>query len=141
MEAEAYTYTAGTIGEQFFLKIKNEGILTAAHCEKCNINFLPVRGFCIFCGEEVNKLVNVEMPGKIESYTFAKLNSESKEEVEEKIIAYISFPNVKGGLFHKINLPSGKGIKIGLKVKPVFKEAKERKGTLNDIEYFEIIDS
>lgn len=136
MEAEGYTYTAGNLGEQFFLKLKNEGVLSVAHCDNCNINFLPVRGFCIFCGNEVNKLVNVYLPGKIESYTFARIDSEGKE-IKERIIAYITFPNVIGGLYHEVK---AKNVRIGSKVVPLFKDKKERKGDLSDIAYFEVIE-
>jgi len=63
METKEYTYTAGELGEQFFLKIKNEAQLYAAYCKNCNILFLPVRGFCLKCGNEVKELKKIKNEG------------------------------------------------------------------------------
>jgi len=137
MEAEEYSYTTGNLGEQFFLKIKNEGKLTAAYCDKCNVRFLPVRGFCILCGNEVKSLVYIDMEGVVESFTIAKISSKGEEFGKEKIIAYIKFPNTLGGLLHELKNVKIEELKIGMKVHPVFKEMKERIGSLTDISYFE----
>ncbi len=138
MEAETYAYTAGLLAEKFLMDLKNEGKIKAAYCHRCEKLFLPVRAFCIFCGGEVRDLKEIEQEGYIESYTEVKLNSYEEKLEKPIIVAFIRFKNVTGGLIHKIK-GSIEEIKIGTKVKPILKEKRERKGSLDDIEYFEVI--
>jgi len=134
MEAESYLYTVGPLAEQFLLSIKNEGKIKAAYCKNCGRLFLPVRSFCTFCGKEVNELREIDQEGVVESFSKVKLDSFGKELKEPFYLAYIKFRNVEGGLLHKLG--EVKEPKIGMKVKPVFKESKERIGSLEDILYF-----
>jgi len=135
MEAEAYLYTVGSLAEKFLITLKDEGKIKAAYCKNCEKAFLPVRGFCIFCGKEVNELVDIEQEGIVESFTKVKLDSFGEEIKEPFYLAYIKFNKVEGGLLHKLGELKDEP-KIGIKVKPVFKELKERKGSLEDIAYF-----
>jgi uncharacterized OB-fold protein len=136
METKEYTYTAGELGEQFFLKIKNEAQLYAAYCKNCNILFLPVRGFCLKCGNEVKELKKIKNEGFVVSYTIAKIDSYGKELETPKIIALIGFENVTNYIIHYLDEIKYEELKTNLKVVPVFKEPNERKGSLLDIKYF-----
>jgi uncharacterized OB-fold protein len=136
METKEYTYTAGELGEQFFLKIKNEAQLYAAYCKNCNILFLPVRGFCLKCGNKVKELKKIKNEGFVVSYTIAKIDSYGKELEAPKIIALIGFENVTGYIIHYLDEIKYEELKTNLKVVPVFKEPNERKGSLLDIKYF-----
>ncbi len=137
METETYLYTTGLLAEKFLMAIKEEGKIKAAYCPRCEKLFLPVRSFCIFCGREVGELRETEQEGYIESYTEVKLNSFEEELKKPIIVALIRFKDVTGGLIHRVS--PIEEVKIGARVKPVFKEKQERKGSLDDIEYFEVI--
>lgn len=133
MEAEAYVYTAGILAEKFFLGLKEEGRIRAAYCKNCDKAFLPVRAFCIFCGKEVRELKDIDQEAYVESFTVARIGSNEEELKEPITVAYLRFEGVEGGLIHRV-----KGqVKIGMRVKPVFKEKNKRRGDLNDIEYFQ----
>jgi Predicted nucleic-acid-binding protein containing a Zn-ribbon len=136
METEEYKYTTGYLSEQFFLKLKNEAQLYAAYCKNCDLIFFPVRGFCLKCGNEVKELKKIKNEGIVVSYTIAKIDSYGKELEKPKIIALISFENVKGYLIHFLDEIQYDKLRIGLKVIPVFKEYNERNGSLTDIKYF-----
>jgi uncharacterized OB-fold protein len=138
MEAEAYVYTAGELGEKFLMSLRDEGKIKAAFCSYCEKLFLPVRSFCIFCGKEVNILRDIEQEGYIESFTKVKLDSSGNEIKEPFYLAYIKFKGVEGGLLHKLGEVKEE-LKIGMKVIPVFKEKSQRRGSLEDIAYFKLI--
>lgn len=133
MEASEYLYTSGILAEEFFKSLKEDCIIKAAYCRNCEKLFLPPRAFCLECGKEVKELKEINQEGKIESFTYAKIDSYGEELKEPFVLAYIKFEGVEGGLVHKVI--SKDKIKIGQKVKPVFKE--NRIGSLEDIAYFE----
>jgi len=134
MEAEKYEYTAGKIGEEFLISLRDEMKIKAAYCEKCNRLILPPKMFCIFCGNEIKELKEIGNEGYIASYTRVVIDERNNRIEKPKIVAFIKFPNVEGGILHYIEDFEENKELLNAKVIPVFNE--KRNGSLNDIKYF-----
>lgn len=131
MEIEAYVYTAGPVGTKWLEALKS-GRLTAAYCPRCGRLFLPPKMYCPFDFEEVKELREIETVGVVESFTVIERDFYGEKLPERKILAFIKFPGVEGGLIHylKTTKPA-----VGMRVKPRWRA--ERVGLITDIEYFE----
>jgi len=130
MEIEAYVYTAGPVGTKWLEELK-EGRLTAAYCPRCNKLFLPPKMYCPYCFGEVKELRPIEPVGVVESYTVIERDFNGELLKEKRVLAFIKFPGVEGGLIHFLKTDKPR---IGMRVAPKWRE--KRQGLLTDIEYF-----
>lgn len=131
-----FTYTAGRAGSVFFQNLKNEGVLTGARCKKCGKVFLPPRIYCENCFEEIEEFVKLGSEGEIESWTLVKNDSYGNSLKEAVIVGVIKITGSDGRIIHKIRLKNGEKPLIGMKVVAKLKPPQERKGNMEDIEYF-----
>jgi uncharacterized OB-fold protein len=126
-----YKYTAGVAGDRF-LQLLKRGKFQASHCPRCNKLYLPPKIFCKDCFSQLNEWKDVrEESGFLYSFT-SVVNAKGRRE----LVALVKFDGVEGGILGKLK-SSREEPKIGMKVKPVFKQKSERVGDLSDIEYFE----
>lgn len=63
-----YNYTIGKSAVEFFRALR-EKQLVGCNCERCGRTFVPPKGFCEFCFQEIGKMVNVGDKGEIEAVT------------------------------------------------------------------------
>ena len=122
-----YKYTAGVTGEKFLKLLRDEGAIYGSRCATCEKTFLPPKMYCDNCFEYIERFVKINEKGYVYSYTHSK---------SDKITALIKFKDVSGGLLHKLEGVSAKGVKIGMPVRPVLKTKDKRVVSLTDIEYF-----
>ncbi len=128
-----YIYTAGIAGEEFLLGLK-KGKILGNKC-KCGRSYVPLRLFCEECFSRIEKTFDAGLNGKLYSFTSVNLDIEGQK-IEEKIVGLI---DIRGSKFvHRISGPPKK-IKFGAKVKAIFKSPQERKGSINDIKWFEVV--
>jgi uncharacterized OB-fold protein len=126
-----YKYTAGVAGDRF-LQLLRQGKLQASHCPNCNKLYLPPKIFCKECFAQLNEWRDVpEESGYLYSFT-SVTNAQGKRD----LVALVKFEGVEGGILGRLK-SSKEEPKIGMKVKPVFKQKNERIGDLSDIEHFE----
>lgn len=132
-EVERYVYTPGAAGKAFA-----EGLLKGVFVtEKCSGElWFPPRGFC----PDLSKpSVYIEMPGNslwtVFSYTVVRRSPNGDIFKEPVTMVYAVLEGTKGGLIHRLR--PGVEPKIGMKVRAKFKPKEERKGTIEDILYFE----
>jgi uncharacterized OB-fold protein len=135
MEAD-YIYTAGVAGDKFFKALRDEGKLLATPCEACKITYLPPRMYCERCFSELDKWVEAEPSGKVDTFTLVHEDRDGKKLPEPVPVAFIRIDNTDGGLIHRLGGADPKSLKVGMKVKPVFKEKAKRTGGLTDIDHF-----
>lgn len=130
-----YKYTAGVAGDRF-LQLLKQGKLQASRCEKCNKLYLPPKIFCKECFSQLNEWKDVpEDSAYLYSFTEVKKKDEA-ESGTKGIIALVKFDGVEGGIIGKLK-SSREEPRIGMRVRPVFRQKGDRKGDLSDIEYFE----
>ncbi|MBI4243003.1 MAG: Zn-ribbon domain-containing OB-fold protein [Planctomycetes bacterium] len=127
-------YTVGIAGDKFFQSLKNIGALLSSKCSRCNYVYVPCRLFCERCFDELKEYKELEPVGAV--YSFSEVNIERDgSPVKTPVQAALIKINGADSLFyHRLNV---KKPKIGMKVKAVLE--KYRKGSINDIRYFEEI--
>lgn len=134
-----YLYTYGIAGERFFREIKDKAKFLGTKCDKCSKVYIPPRIYCEDCMSRLEKWQEVKNTGIIESFTLAYLDKEGNRREKPRIIAKILLEGGYGGLIHFVDGISPEEIKIGMKVQAVFKNKKERVGSILDIKYFKSV--
>ncbi|MBI4041295.1 MAG: hypothetical protein HY390_05460 [Deltaproteobacteria bacterium] len=131
-------YTAGLGYETFLRKIKNEATLVASICSKTKKRFLPAR---LFNEQNMNRMTEIEPvtePGTLTSFTSVHQDLDSAPLSTPITVGWITWKGIEGGLIHFIQ-SNGKKLKAGLKVKPHFRPAESRTGSILDIECFKVL--
>ncbi len=136
MEAD-YIYTPGVAGDRFFKALRDEGKLMASTCEGCKRIYLPPRMYCDRCFSELDKWVEVESTGVVDTFTIVHEDKDGNKLSEPILVAFIRIDKTDGGLIHQLGGVDSKSVKIGMKVKAVIKDKGKRTGGLTDIDYFE----
>lgn len=127
-------YTFGVAGERFFRALKDEGTIYGAHCERCDITYVPARVFCERCLSELQDWVDVGLTGEVFTFSFLYRNLDGTPREEPEIVALVRIAD--GGLVHRLGEVTLDQVSIGLPVEAVLKPKKEREGSILDIEYF-----
>lgn len=140
--AQPFDYAVGMHGSKFFTELRDNKRLLGVRCPKCNKVYVPPRGVCGPCFEELNDFVEIGPRGVIGTYTILRFAFIDPETGHQKPVPYgYGFIKLDGAntLFqHYIDIEDEKKIKVGARVEAVF--ADERKGTIRDILYFRVID-
>lgn len=128
-----WIYTSGKAGEEFFRKLR-EGKFIAARCKKCGRRYFPPRIYCEFDFSET-EFYEISGEGKIKAYTIATLGL-NEESIEPTIYAMIELDNTDGCIIHYVKDVEPENVRIGMRVKPVLKEADKMEGKITDILYY-----
>ncbi|MFX0078789.1 MAG: Zn-ribbon domain-containing OB-fold protein [Candidatus Hermodarchaeota archaeon] len=132
-----YVYTAGVAGERFYLALREDAKLLATRCDKCNITYMPPRMYCDKCFAELANYKEVPPTGIIDSYTITYFDMDGEALPEPLVLAFIKIDQTDGGLIHKVGNIKPESLKIGTKVKALFKDKAQRTGALTDIKCFQ----
>ena len=102
---------------------------------------IPARAFCELCNlKAVDEYYDLPDTGTIETYTLSHVEWDSSmlPDGQINIFAVISIDGAaeKMGLVHRMGEVDPKEVKIGMKVKAVWKPESEREGTVLDLKYF-----
>ncbi|NIP67549.1 nucleic acid-binding protein [Candidatus Bathyarchaeota archaeon] len=135
MEAD-YAYTRGIAGDRFFKEIQEKGRIMGAECEKCGLTYVPPRLFCERCFEKLDNWVELGKRGVVHTYTVSHIDIDGSELKKPIIWAVIKIDNAHGGLVHKLGETSPEDVYIGMQVEAIFRDRKERQGSMLDIKYF-----
>jgi len=135
MEAD-YIYTPGVAGDKFFKALRDEEKLLATHCESCDHTYMPPRMYCERCFSKLEKWVETEPIGVVDTYTVTHEDRDGEKLSEPVIVAFIRIDKTDGGLIHKLGGIDFDSVKIGMKVKAVFTDKAKRNGGLMDINHF-----
>ncbi len=140
--AQPFDYAVGMHGSKFFAELRDNKKLLGVRCPKCKKVYVPPRGVCGPCFEELNEFVELGSRGVIGTYTILRFAFIDPETGHQKPVPYgYGFIKLDGAdtLFqHYIDIEDEKKIRLGARVEAVF--ADERKGTIRDILYFRVID-
>ncbi len=131
-----YEYTLGIAGERFLAEIKENARIMGAECTRCGLTYVPPRMFCERCFEELTNWVEMGGRGSVHSYTIAHIDVDNSRLEEPIIWAMIEIDGAHGGFVHKLGKVKPEEVRIGMRVEAVFKDKKERTGSIRDIKYF-----
>lgn len=136
----AYAWDTGVAINRYLSELK-KGKIIATNCNKCNRTMLPPRLFCELCFVTSNNWVHVQDTGTVNTFSICYVNwdaSRIKEGEDPYLPAVIEIDGATAGMgiMHLLGEVEPDQIKIGMKVKAVWKEEAERTGSITDIKYF-----
>ncbi len=125
-----------------YLQGLKEGKLLASCCNRCGRIMLPVRSFCELCWRPTDGEIAVNDTGVVNTFAICHVNwdaSRLKPDEPRHIPAVIEIDGAsKGqGIMHVLGNVDPAKVKIGMKVKAVWKPVAERVGSIDDIRFFE----
>ena len=139
-----YEWSLGKFGSRFFQEIREHRRFIGIRCPKCGNIYVPPRRICGPCFIELDELVVLLNTGTITAFSIVNYPFLDPATGEQRPIPYTyACINIDGSntiFSHIINETEIGKIKVGMKVKAVFREADEMQGNIQDIRYFEITD-
>jgi len=133
----SYTWSTGVaIGT--YLEGLKKGKLLGVRCRSCNRIMVPPRMFCEECFKTVDEFVPVQDTGTVNTFAICYIKTDASRQKKPQLPAVVELDGAsKGmGILHLLGEVRPADVKIGMKVKAVWKPARERKGDITDIRYF-----
>jgi uncharacterized OB-fold protein len=138
----SYTWSTGVaIGT--YLEGLKKGQLLGVRCRSCNRIMVPPRMFCEECFKTVDEFVPVQDTGTVNTFAICYIKTDASRQKRPQLPAVVEIDGAtKGmGILHLLGEVKLADVKIGMKVKAVWKPARERKGDITDILYFKPIEA
>jgi len=135
-----FAWDTGVAVGRYLAELKR-GRIIAKECRHCNRIMLPPRMFCELCFRPSGNWVFVKDTGIVNTFSICRVHwdaSRIKEDEKPYLPAVIEIDGAsKGmGIMHLLGEVEPDHIKIGMKVKAVWKPKAERTGAVTDILYF-----
>ncbi len=142
-----YAWDCGVALSKFFEGLK-EGKIYGRSCPECKRIMVPPRMFCEICFRPTDKWVLLKDTGKINTFSVSYLAWDASRIKKPNVPAVIEIDGASEGMgiLHLVAHPKKvewenleevlKFIKVGTKVKAVWKPENERIGAITDIKYF-----
>jgi uncharacterized OB-fold protein len=131
-----YSWAAGkAIGE--FLRGLKAGVIIGTKCDKCGRTVVPPRIFCEWCFRRTENWVRLPDKGTVNTYSVSYITTDTTRVKTPTIPAVIIIDGTSNaGFLHTLGEVKADDVRIGLRVKAVWKEESERHGSITDIRYF-----
>jgi uncharacterized OB-fold protein len=135
-----YAWDAGIAIGRYLAELK-EGRIIGVRCHHCRRTVVPPRIFCEWCFRPMDEWVYLEDHGVVNTFSICYVRWDMERLEEPLIPAVIEIAGAsKGmGILHLLGEVDPQEVKIGMKVKAVWKPAAERIGAITDIRYFKPI--
>jgi uncharacterized OB-fold protein len=135
-----YAWDDGVAIGRYLAELK-KGNIIARKCNKCDRIMIPPRMFCELCWRPTDEWVVCKDTGSINTYSICYVNwdaSRIKKGEKPHLPAVIEIDGASPGMgiMHILGEVDPKDVKIGMKVKAVWKKPAEREGSITDILYF-----
>ena len=132
-----YSWALGPAMSKFLQELK-KGKIIARTCKKCDRVIVPPRMFCEYCYGPTDEWIVLPDTGVIETYSISYLDPDARRIEEPILVGVVDLDGADPhhGFMHYFGEMSKDEIKIGMKVKAVWKPENEREGSITDIKYF-----
>jgi uncharacterized OB-fold protein len=132
-----YSWSLGLAMSKFLQGLK-KGKIIGIHCKRCKRVIVPPRMFCEYCFGPTEEWIEISDTGIIETYSISYLDPDARRIEEPILVGVIDFDETPPhhGIMHYFGEMTKEEIKIGMKVKAVWKPENEREGSVTDILYF-----
>ena len=137
-----YEWDTGVAIGRFLRELKN-GRIIGRSCHRCQRVLVPPRMFCERCFGPTHAWVVVKDTGTVNTFSLSYVSWDVRRLKKPEIPAVIEIDGAsKGmGILHVLGNVKPKSVRIGMKVRAVWKPAQQRTGSITDIAYFEPIKS
>lgn len=117
------------------------GVILGSSCVNCRRTVVPPRNVCEWCYRPMHKFVPLEDTGTVNTFSLCYVTWDVQriKEPETPAVIEIDGASPMHGIMHKLGEVDPQEIKIGMRVKAVWKPADERQGAITDILYFKPI--
>lgn len=129
-----YTRYAGRTGSRFLIELRDNKKIMGTKCPVCGRVYVPARSLCYVCFKPMDQWVEVSHEGTLMSYTMVYQSEPSHPVKTPFAYGIIKLDGADTGFAHIIGEVNPKDLKIGMKVKAVFKD--KRVGSILDISHF-----
>ncbi len=135
-----YAWDSGIAIGRYLTGLK-EGKILGVRCEKCQRVLVPPRIFCEECFRTIDEWVELKDTGKVNTFSICYVSWDVKRLEEPEIPAVIEIDGASPGygIMHLLGEVKPEEVRIGMKVKAVWKRREEREGSITDIRYFKPI--
>lgn len=132
-----YSWDVGIGIGRYFQGLK-EGVMWGTHCPRCERTVIPPRVFCELCFSPRIIWKQLKDTGTVQTFSICHVSWDAQRVKIPYLPAVIEIDGASPGhgIMHLLDEIDPKEIKIGLKVKAVWKRPEERRGTITDIQYF-----
>jgi len=130
------TYSAGAVGSRFLIELRDNERIMGTRCPTCNLVYVPARSVCRDCFGKLSEWVEVSQKGTL--LTYAVAYQPNPVQPLEPPVAYgiVQLDGADTGFVHMLGEVDPGQLKVGMKVKAVFKVKQERQASILDIKYF-----
>ncbi|RMG20925.1 MAG: Zn-ribbon domain-containing OB-fold protein [Methanobacteriota archaeon] len=134
-----YAWATGIAISKFLEGLK-EGKIYGVKCDDCKRVVCPPRMFCEECFSPMVEYVELPDTGTVNTFSLAYIRTDASRRKDPEIPAVIDIDGTSispSGFLHLLDesIPHDQ-IKVGMKVKAVWKPPEERTGSITDIKYF-----
>lgn len=129
-------YTYGLAGEKFFREIMDNARFVGTRCSECDFTYVPPTIYCERCFSRLDEWVEVGREGAVQSFTVLRVALGGSPLAEPEVMALIQLDGADSVLVHRLGDVDLDDLRIGMRVKAVFKPKKERQGSILDILHF-----
>ncbi len=139
-----YAWDNGVAIGRYLAELKNGKIIGKA-CTRCKRILVPPRLFCEVCWRPTDQWAYVQDTGTILTSIVSHVHwnaarVEQGKRYHTPAVIELDGAGKDQGIFHLIDDIEPYDIKIGMKVKAVWKKPEDRIGAITDIKYFKVID-
>ncbi|MBW1900415.1 MAG: Zn-ribbon domain-containing OB-fold protein [Deltaproteobacteria bacterium] len=131
--------TAGKTGSRFLTELRDNQRIMGLKCSQCNIVYVPPKSVCT-CYDQLDEWVEVSNEGVLTACTV--VNEMYSDLYQPKKAPYglgiIKLDGADTGLCHFVNETDPSKLKVGARVKVVFKDKNQRQASILDIDHFEV---
>ncbi len=132
-----YAYDCGIGYGRYFAELK-KGRIVGTKCKRCGRILLPARYFCEWCWRPTDEWVYLEDTGTVNTFSICYTDWLARRIKEPELPAMIEIDGSGGvAIMGKLGEVEPKEIRIGMRVKAVWKPEGERIGAITDIKYWE----
>jgi len=132
-----YAWSAGEAMSRFLEELQR-GRLIARTCKGCDRILFPPRMFCELCFRPTDAWTYVLDTGTIETYSISYLDTNAKRISVPILVGVVSLDGASPtmGLMHYFGEMTPEDLRIGMRVKAVWRPPEERRGSVLDLAYF-----
>jgi hypothetical protein len=129
------------VGIGSYLAALKDGVILGSHCKTCRKVVVPPRTICEWCFRPMDEFVPVEDTGIVNTFSLCYVTWDVQRIKDPEIPAVINLDGASPlhGIMHKLGEVNPKEVSIGMRVRAVWKPARKRQGSINDILYFKPI--
>ena len=132
-----YAWSAGRAMSRFLAELKS-GRFIGRRCNSCGRVLFPPRMFCEECYRPTDAWVPLKDTGAIETYSVSYLDTDARRIDEPILVGVVSLDGASPGmgLMHYFGEMTKDDIRIGMRVKAVWRPPEQRVGSVLDVAYF-----